>query len=114
MSHCTTFIREPTWVAVAGFSGFEARKFSDEEKKDFLRNPEKLTTFRRWLEHNANKTFPLFLSDGPAQSMAKQTFESTMKEKLQDADLESKLIPEWAVGCRRLVHVHARIYVHEG
>ncbi|OAL31709.1 integral peroxisomal membrane protein [Fonsecaea nubica] len=68
VSHCTTFIREPTWVAVAGFSGFNPRKFTQEEKAAFLSDPIKLQTLRRWLEHNANRTFPLFLEDGPAQS----------------------------------------------
>lgn len=101
VAKCTTFIREPTWVAVAGFAGFEARKFTEEERAEFENDPDKLQTFRRWLEHNANKTFPLFIDNTPAQKFAHESFIAAMKEKLQDEYLEDKLIPEWGVGCRR-------------
>ncbi|KAE8312435.1 hypothetical protein BDV41DRAFT_577625 [Aspergillus transmontanensis] len=32
VARCTTFIREPTWVAVSGFSGFQPRRFEPDEK----------------------------------------------------------------------------------
>lgn len=101
VSKCTTFIREPTWVAAAAFAGFEPRKFTDAERAEFNDDPKRLTEFRRWLEHNANKIFPLFVNNSTAQSVARDGFEATMRQRLQDEDLESKLIPEWAVGCRR-------------
>lgn len=103
VSKVTTFIREPTWIAVAGIAGFESREFTPEEKKKFQEDPNALLSFRRWLEHNANRTFPLFVDKSPAQEMARQLFISSMKEKLQDPYLEEKIIPEWAVGCRRSV-----------
>ncbi|MCJ1297802.1 hypothetical protein MMC08_000590 [Hypocenomyce scalaris] len=102
VSKVTTFIREPTWVAVAGFAGFAARNYTDEERSRFLEDPNELTKFRKWLEHNANKTFPLFLDHSDAQTQMKAYFEMTMKEKIQDQALEDKLIPKWGVGCRRL------------
>jgi hypothetical protein len=49
----TTFIREPTWVAVGGFAGFKPRKFTEQEIYDFKHSTDKLGTYRHWLEHNA-------------------------------------------------------------
>jgi len=42
-----------------------------------------------------------FFQKSPAQAMARASFVASMKEKLQDPYLEEKLIPGWAVGCRR-------------
>ena len=90
---------------MAGFAGFAARNYTDEERSRFLEDPNELTKFRKWLEHNANKTFPLFLDHSDAQTQMKAYFEMTMKEKIQDQALEDKLIPKWGVGCRRLVRI---------
>ncbi|KAJ5085310.1 hypothetical protein N7532_010081 [Penicillium argentinense] len=102
VSKCTTFIREPSWVAVAGFAGFEPRRFEKAEKETFARDPGALLKFRRWLEHNMNKVFPLFIANSPAQEQSRELFETSMQGVLKDPVLEDQLIPKWAVGCRRL------------
>ncbi|KAB8211787.1 hypothetical protein BDV34DRAFT_219001 [Aspergillus parasiticus] len=102
VARCTTFIREPTWVAVSGFSGFQPRRFEPDEKDRFTKDPKALHTFRRWLEHNANKAYPLFFAKSEAQEEARNQFVDSMKDALKNPGLEEKVIPPWAVGCRRL------------
>ncbi|KAJ6027895.1 uncharacterized protein N7446_003505 [Penicillium canescens] len=102
VSKCTTFIREPSWIAMTGFAGFQPRNFTREEKAKFANDPNALKAFRHWLEHNANKIFPLFLATSPQQTGAHEIFQSSMENTLQDPNLAEKLIPTWAVGCRRL------------
>lgn len=98
----TTFVREPTWVATGGgFAGFLPRKFSEAERAEFAQNEDKLLAYRRWIDHNQNKAFPLFIDNTEAQSLTREYFVASMKERLKDQYLEEKLIPEWAVGCRR-------------
>ncbi|RAQ43068.1 hypothetical protein AFGD_011533 [Aspergillus flavus] len=46
VARCTTFIREPTWVAVSGFSSFQPRRFEPDEKDRFTKDPKALHTFR--------------------------------------------------------------------
>ncbi|KAE8332644.1 hypothetical protein BDV39DRAFT_188764 [Aspergillus sergii] len=102
VARCTTFIREPTWVAVSGFSGFQPRRFEPDEKDRFTKDPKALHTFRRWLEHNANKAYPVFFAKSEAQEEARNQFVDSMKDALKNPGLEEKVIPPWAVGCRRL------------
>ncbi|OQD79940.1 hypothetical protein PENANT_c041G06287 [Penicillium antarcticum] len=93
---------EPSWIAMAGFAGFQPRNFTREEKAKFANDPNAHKAFRHWLEHNANKIFPLFLASSPQQTSAHANFKSSMETALQDPNLAEKLIPNWAVGCRRL------------
>ncbi|RAQ67887.1 hypothetical protein COH20_009798 [Aspergillus flavus] len=96
VARCTTFIREPTWVAVSGFSGFQPRRFEPDEKDRFTKDPKALHTFRRWLEHNANKTYPLFFARSEAQEEARNEFVNSMRDALKNPGLEERVIPPWA------------------
>jgi len=89
-------------VALSGLAGFEPRKFNQEEREKFASNPNHLLKFRRLLEHNTNKIFPLFLANSSTQQQSREVFESSMQDALKDPMLEEQLIPKWAVGCRRL------------
>ncbi|KAF3911872.1 hypothetical protein AA313_de0209649 [Arthrobotrys entomopaga] len=110
VSKCTTFIREPTWVLPFGPDGTLPRKFNDEEREAFAAaataeddgDGEELYKFRRWLEHRMNRAFPIFINDSPFQKGVREACETHMRSVLQDGYLEDKIIPEWAVGCRRL------------
>lgn len=100
MKKITTFVRRPTWVAPV--QGLEQHVYSDEEKKDFVEKPGALLQYRRAQEININSFWPLFLANSEVQSMTYATMSEQMRQKLQNEVLEHKLIPRWAVGCRRL------------
>lgn len=97
-----SFIREPTWIAKMTMPGFEARKFSPDEKVDFGKVPSKHLEYRKNIEQTSNAIFPLFLQDSDAQRQAFQMFRDGMKDDISDPGLKDKLVPKWSVGCRRL------------
>ncbi|KAF8240258.1 FAD/NAD(P)-binding domain-containing protein [Tricholoma matsutake] len=99
VSKITTFVRRGTWVAPV--QGFEQRLYSEEDREEFKTNPEVHLQYRKRQEENINALFPMFKLDTEAQSIIRSTMHAQMKEKLQNDDLEAKLIPQFGVGCRR-------------
>ncbi|RDW65995.1 hypothetical protein BP6252_09630 [Coleophoma cylindrospora] len=100
VSKLTTFIREPTWIAPP--TGQGQHIFSDEERHDFATKPNVLTQMRKDTETGMNSVFSVFLKDTQMQHDLRNSMTATMREKIHDAELEAKLIPQWGVGCRRL------------
>ncbi|KAF1990549.1 FAD/NAD(P)-binding domain-containing protein [Aulographum hederae CBS 113979] len=96
----TTFIREPTWVSPV--QGLEQHVFSAEEKEAFANKPGELLDYRKNVERGLNGQFGIFLKDTKTNTETHAYMKAQMKEKLKNDFLEQKLIPEWAVGCRRL------------
>lgn len=82
--------------------GLEQHKFSDEERRNFLNNPEALTEYRKEIESGLNGQFGIFLKNNQVNEETHAYMLEQMKEKLSNKYLEEKLIPEWSVGCRRL------------
>jgi cation diffusion facilitator CzcD-associated flavoprotein CzcO len=100
VSKLTTFIREPTWVSPV--QGLEGHAYTKEEMEEFATKPEVLLAYRKNIEQNLNAQFGIFLKNTQVQNETHKFMLSQMKDKLQDPFLEEKLIPNWAVGCRRL------------
>lgn len=96
----TTFIREPTWVSPT--AGLEQHVFSDQERQEFTDKPGTLLNYRKEVENGLNGQFGIFLKDNQINIETREYMIQQMKEKLGDAYLESKLIPDWSLGCRRL------------
>ncbi|KAI1291545.1 hypothetical protein F5Y03DRAFT_376488 [Xylaria venustula] len=96
----TTFIRNPSWVSPA--SGLEQRLFSEEEKSTFKDQPGALLEYRRSIENGLNGLFGIFMKNHKLQEETRAYIQGQMVEKLGDADLVSKLIPSFSLGCRRL------------
>jgi cyclohexanone monooxygenase len=95
-----TFIREPTWVAPP--LGEEFKTYTPEEQQKFASDPEYHVEVRRKIEARMNGGFGIFHTGSEAQEQVRGYMTSTMQAKLNDPALEKVLIPEWAVGCRRL------------
>lgn len=97
----TTFIREPTWVSPV--QGLEQHRYTPQELHEFATKPGALLAYRKQIETGLNGQFGLFLKGTTTQNETKAYILGQMKEKLQgNTFLEEKLIPEWALGCRRL------------
>ncbi|KAI9812936.1 MAG: hypothetical protein M1827_004454 [Pycnora praestabilis] len=96
----TTFIREPTWVSP--IQGLDQHVYSQEELMDFATKPGALTEYRKMNETSLNGIFSMFLKNTASQNDTKEQMIEQMKSKLNNPDLEKKLIPEWGPGCRRL------------
>ena len=76
--------------------------YTKEEINEFATKPGVLISVRKANESGLNSMFGLYIQDTAIQRDMKQNMINQMQEKLQDKDLESKLIPQWGVGCRRL------------
>ncbi|ORY06899.1 hypothetical protein BCR34DRAFT_489804 [Clohesyomyces aquaticus] len=100
VSKVTTFIREPTWVSPV--QGLEQHVFTEKERLDFATKPDVLTEYRRNVERGLNGQFGIFLKGTNTNTETEAYFRQQMAEKLKNPYLEERLVPNWAVGCRRL------------
>jgi hypothetical protein len=100
VKHCTTFIREPTYVSPV--QGLEGHVYSQEELQDFATKPGALLEYRKNIERGLNGQFSIFLKGAQLNLETREYMLEQMKQKLNNEYLEAKLIPEWSVGCRRL------------
>lgn len=96
----TTFIREPTWISPV--LGLDQYVFSEKELYEFANKPGCLTEYRKGNEDSINSIWSLYLRGTKMQQSSRNAMLRQMKSRLGDPYLESKLIPQWSVGCRRL------------
>ncbi|KAL3466456.1 hypothetical protein BJX64DRAFT_302167 [Aspergillus heterothallicus] len=97
----TIFIRSPIWVLPDISS--EAGKFSAEQIEQFVAEQEKVLALRQENERTMNSIFTMYLKNTVLQQQCKHLLESKMRKLLQDSEHEKHLIPDFAVGCKRVV-----------
>ena len=96
----TTFVRQPTWVATV--QSLRQHIYSEQERSSFANEPGKLLAYRKFIERGLNGQFGFFLKDTKINKETQEYTKTEMKKRLDNPDLEGKLIPEWSVGCRRI------------
>jgi hypothetical protein len=80
----------------------EYHKYTDEEKQRFRDEPGVLLNVRKKKEETLARFFSVFVTGSAAQTMAVDYMREQMKQKIGDAELAQKLIPNFSIGCRRL------------
>ncbi|KAI3002567.1 hypothetical protein CBS147346_5793 [Aspergillus niger] len=95
------FIRSPTWLLPD--ISTEAGKFPEEQIEHFVNDPESVTALRKDNERTMNSIFTMYLKDTVLQEQAKGLLTSVMKKAFQDQEMEDRLIPNFSVGCKRVV-----------
>ncbi|KAL4811335.1 FAD/NAD(P)-binding domain-containing protein [Aspergillus unguis] len=101
------YIRSRTWVTASFAQKFAGPNganvfFTEEQKNRWAENPDEYLQYRKEVESELNSRFRLYLKDSDAQKEALAYSVSQMTEKLASKpEIGEKLIPEWAVGCRR-------------
>jgi cyclohexanone monooxygenase len=100
VTELVTFIREATWVAPP--LGEAYQEYSPEEQARFAKDKEYHIAMRKKSENAANGAFGMFHAGSKQQREVRAYMEGEMRTKLHNPDLENVLIPDWAVGCRRL------------
>ncbi|KAI1342701.1 FAD/NAD(P)-binding domain-containing protein [Xylariaceae sp. FL0016] len=102
VKNVTIFVRSPTWVLPD--ISTEAGQFSAEEIERFVNEPETVLKLRQDNERTMNSIFSMYLKDTILQNQAKSLLESEMKKIFNgDKEAEEKLIPDFAVGCKRVI-----------
>ncbi|RFU82007.1 fad nadp-binding domain-containing [Trichoderma arundinaceum] len=81
--------------------------FSEEQRAQWIDNPNEFLKFRKEIENSANQFFNLQFKDTPLQEKLYQNSRETMEKRLNGKkELASKLVPTFAVGCRRMTPGH--------
>jgi cation diffusion facilitator CzcD-associated flavoprotein CzcO len=109
---CINFVREGTWISapfaeeLSGAPGTN-RKYTQEEKDEFRKNPEKLKQHRHDLAHAFNHFYEALIEGGTANQEATKATKAMMADRLKNKpELLEKLVPKWSLGCRRLTPGH--------
>ncbi|KAK4942831.1 hypothetical protein LTR66_014662 [Elasticomyces elasticus] len=107
-SKLTNIVRTPTWISAPFAEDLSKApgtnpKYSEEEKEEFRRNPQKLKDHRHELAHAFNHFYEALIEGSAANQEARRRTKELMEQRLQGhPELAAKLIPEWSLGCRRL------------
>ncbi|KAJ7103195.1 FAD/NAD-binding domain-containing protein [Mycena belliarum] len=112
VGHLTNYVRGKTWIS-SPFLGERAEKlgmgkqesnyvFTDKDKEAF-KDPAYYKEFRRELESDLNSIHVITLKGHPVQEGGRAAFKADMLQRLATRpDISEHLIPDFAVGCRRL------------
>jgi cation diffusion facilitator CzcD-associated flavoprotein CzcO len=107
--HCTNIVREPTWISapfaeqLSGGPPGTNKKYTEEEKEEFRRDPEKLKKYRHDLAHAFNHFYEALIEGSKANKEAMKATKEMMEDRLKaQPELIEKLVPKWSLGCRRL------------
>ncbi|EXJ67978.1 uncharacterized protein A1O5_08592 [Cladophialophora psammophila CBS 110553] len=106
VKHMTTFIRSATWIS-PNFAAEHTRdggnfQYSEEELKEF-EDPDKLLAYRKKIEHGFNKLYRGLQYGTPEHEFFQAQSRQIMVSRMEgNKDMQEKLIPTWAFGCRRL------------
>lgn len=101
------FLRSPVWITTgfgAKFAGPGGTNFqyTAEQIKHFNENPEEYHKYCRSVEGELNKRFNLMHIHSQDQKNSRNLIADIMREKLDNDKLAKKLVPEFALGCRRM------------
>ncbi|RVX67223.1 hypothetical protein B0A52_08657 [Exophiala mesophila] len=102
------FLRSPVWIT-AGFGAKHAAPggvnfdYSQEQKEEFAKSPTALDKYCRDVEGELNKRFTLMHLESEDQKVSREFVAESMFHKLEgDQNFTSRLIPKFALGCRRM------------
>ncbi|KAG4424001.1 hypothetical protein IFR04_002843 [Cadophora malorum] len=102
------FLRSPVWVTTgfgAKFAGPGGTNFeySPAQLKEFNTNPAAYDKYCRELEGELNKRFTMMHNKSQDQKNSRNLVAGIMSKQLNnDSTLTSKMIPDFALGCRRM------------
>ena len=102
--HLTNVVRTPTWISAPFAEDLSKApgtnpKYTEEEKAEFRRNPQKLKDHRHELAHAFNHFYEALIEGSKANKEAMRRTKEMMQDRLKDQpELAAKLIPEWSLG----------------
>ncbi|KAH8901434.1 monooxygenase [Thozetella sp. PMI_491] len=98
------FVRTPVWFAEFADHGGDNYDYPLEERENLKKNPDSLVMKAKDIENKLNTAAGLktLLANSAEARMARQHFTNRMKKLMPDSDVFDKLLPNFAVGCRRL------------
>jgi hypothetical protein len=101
----------PELVADLAPEGRET-KFSPEQQEAWAKDPDALLRYRKRAEGTMNHFFDLQIKTSSLQKEAFAATKKSMQQLLTKGDLASRLIPNFALGCRRYVTYYLKSSLH--
>lgn len=101
-----TFIRSPSWFLPQ--ISTRNSDYTDEEIQSFTRNPDLVTKIRQENERAMNSIFTIYMKGTVLQAYSVELLSSEARRILNDKEVEKKLIPNFAVGCKRIIPTGSR------
>ncbi|KAF5561492.1 sterigmatocystin biosynthesis monooxygenase stcW [Fusarium napiforme] len=95
------FVRTPRWTLPSVNS--KKGKFSPEEIEKFVGDPESVMKLRLENERTLNSFFTMYMKGTVLQQQAREHLESQMKKVVIDEEVQKKLVPDFPVGCKRIL-----------
>ncbi|KAF4953298.1 hypothetical protein FGADI_6064 [Fusarium gaditjirri] len=95
------FVRTPRWTLPSVNS--KKGKFSPEEIEKFVSDPESVMRLRLENERTLNSFFTMYMKGTILQKQAREHLESEMKKVVLDEEVQKKLVPDFPVGCKRIL-----------
>jgi cation diffusion facilitator CzcD-associated flavoprotein CzcO len=99
------YIRTPSWITppvAAPSPDVTNHAYSEEEKDAFRWDEKSYLRTRKEMERHFNGAFRTFMKNSDQQQEMRISLETSMKALIADESLQSKLIPSFEVGCRRI------------
>ncbi|KAJ4983630.1 steroid monooxygenase [Stagonosporopsis vannaccii] len=108
-THLSCFIRSKTWIATPFGESASTKlnmtdsKHTPEQRQKFAENKDEYRAFRKTLESEGNKMYPVILKGSPMSVGAQEHFRQLMQTRLaKKPELAEFLIPSFPPGCRLL------------
>ncbi|KAI1463441.1 FAD/NAD(P)-binding domain-containing protein [Daldinia caldariorum] len=101
VKNVTIFIRSPTWLLPD--ISTEAGQFTKDEIDKFKNEPETVLALRQDNERTMNSIFSLYLKGTVLQEQCEALLKSEMEKIFDDEESRKKLIPNFSVGCKRVI-----------
>ncbi|RKL02209.1 putative sterigmatocystin biosynthesis monooxygenase stcW [Fusarium oxysporum] len=95
------FVRTPRWTLPSVNS--KKGKFSPEEIERFISDPDSVMKLRLENERTLNSFFTMYMKGTVLQRQAREHLESEMKKVVIDEEVQKKLVPDFPVGCKRIL-----------
>jgi hypothetical protein len=78
--------------------------FTEDQKEKWVKDSDSFLKYRKEIEGTMNRFFDTLYKNSPLQAAAVEQYTEMMKIRLKGREeLTTKLIPQFAVGCRRYV-----------
>jgi hypothetical protein len=100
-----SFNRTPVWISPELVADLAPQgrdtTFSVEQQEEWAKSPDKLLAYRKRAEATMNHFFDLQIKDSDLQKASFEATRDGMKAIIKSHELADKLIPTFALGCRR-------------
>lgn len=102
VKHMDVFVRTGIWFVQIADNYGANHEYTEEQKKEFRENPQKMVEHAKSIEDQVNGLWGLFYHGSEGQKGAQAMFKKRMAEFIKDERLLKGFTPTWDVGCRRV------------